>query len=224
MYHQAINIHFWDHGHNSYFNYAFVISKITPVFDNLKSINPHEFDDQCITYMELMQKFDSLGFDIKYLAFPDIENDKELLWCNYNGSDYRIFFKAFHRVLQRQPFNIDFEYGNIFQIDGKQKFIPNNINTFAVVSFKWFVWQKEQFEKYLSPPEEIQSIDIIRGLHFTKISETYQIVDDSGKIIATENVGIEHGFTTNFWTRPEVALFLRKYKLAFLNKLKSNKI
>ena len=191
MYHDTIHICFKNSDFKDIsFEYNFFISK--ELKDKFSPIN----------YGELLQKFDEIGFNLKYLKFYDL-TDKDTVYCTYNWQpNFNIFFSAYKKILQNKDFNIFFEYGVI--IDGK--FYPNNMNYFAGI---WFFEEKHV---KLGGFSEI----IIKGKRHQKTLELYQIVDKNGNLIAEENTNAEKDFEQHFFERYEVKVALRKYKLRIL--------
>lgn len=192
MYHNTIHICFKNciSPKDILFEYNFFISK--ELKDKFSPIN----------YGELLQKFNEIGFNLKYLKFYNLD-EKETVYCTYNWQpNFNIFFSAYKKILQNKDFNIFFEYGVI--INGK--FYPNNMNYFAGI---WFF--DEKYVK-LGGFNEI----IIKGKRHQKTFELYQIVDKNGKLIATEGTNSDKDFEQHFFEKYEVKVALRKYKLSRL--------
>lgn len=220
MYHEAIHIIFWQRSSKTDpgkidFAYDFLISKVGLVFDDITT--EQQFIENLISYEEILSKFESLGFNTKFLNFPDIKDKSQLLWCNYNGNDYKVFFKAYEKVLKNQDFNITFEYGNVverFNVAGTSAqeyiFAENNMNGPAVVEYHTY---KSYNHEHFCNIE-----DVIDGKVFYKSQETYKIVDKSGSVIAEEITNYQSGFETHFFENKDVQLYLRKYKLQELKQ------
>jgi hypothetical protein len=191
MYHDTIHINFiYNRPNDISFDYSFSISKeISAKFSPIK-------------YQTLLDNFEQLGFNIKYLKFNDIDDLDTTVFCSFNYQpNHNIFFKSYPKVIQNKPFDILFLYGNL--INGI--FIPNNINTSAGISFK------------NCDNTSLYKETVIKGIIHEKIKEMYQVIDKEGHIIATETVGQDIDFQQNFFQRYEVKVALRKYKLGRLN-------
>ena len=194
MYHDTISINFKSTIENKLsFDYTFLISK------NIKD----KFSP--IIYGELLQKFSEIGFNIKYLKFNDIEEDKTV-YCTYNYQpNFNIFFSAYNKILKYHKFNIKFEYGNIYN----GNFYPNNMNFFAVV---YFVEQPTLF--ILGDYSEV----VINERKHLRFREIYQIRNKDGHLIAEEYTDVDKDFEQHFFERYEVKVALRKYKLSRLKE------
>lgn len=210
MYHDTIHINFqYQKWQDINFDYSFLISKI----------KQNKFSP--ITYGELLQKFEEIGFNLKYLKFYDIDDLSTIVYCTYNYQpNFEIFFSAYKKLIQNKNFSITFEYGII--INGL--FYPNNMNYFAGI---WFVPAKRKsFPEYgLGPAatkkkkmEDLHFEEIIKEKIYLKSMELYQIVDKQGKIIHVELAKSENDFEQHFFENYDVKVAMRKYKL---NRLKS---
>jgi hypothetical protein len=189
MYHDVIKIEFTYYGEIS-FTYIFLISK-------------KKYNDNFghIAYGELMQKFEQIGFDLKYLKFNDISDTDSIVYCSYNYQEnFNIFFKAYKKIITETKFNITFEYGNI--VNGV--FIQNNMNYFAGVVF---TQQKGANE------------EIIKGKSLFKQIEYYQIADKNGHTIDNGFITADDNFETDFFQRYNVKVALRKFKLERLKNI-----
>ena len=194
MYHDTIHINFRNFGVFTAlnFDYSFLISK------NCKD----KFAP--IVYGELMQKFEQIGFDLKYLRFNDLDDD-DIVYCTYNYQpNFNIFFTAYKKLIAETNFYITFEYGNIINGVFKQ----NNMNYFAGV---YFTKNEKNGVKE----------EIIKGKSFFKQTEYYQIIDKDGSIIANDNTDVNKNFETDFFQRYNVKVALRKFKLDRLKSLSS---
>jgi len=190
MYHDTIHINFRynQNDRDIAFDYNFMISK-----NSQDKFSP-------IKYGELLQKFDEIGFNLKYLKFYDIYDNDTIVYCTYNYQpNFNIFFPAYRKLMQNKNFNIAFEYGVI--IGGK--FYPNNMNTYAGV---WFSVANDGYKE-----------DVIRGKSHYKATENYQLIDKDGKIIHTETTSYVNDFEQHFFENYDVKVAMRKYKL---NRLK----
>ena len=196
MYHDTIKINFKNTYIQSKFdieyNYNFLISK-----------NPKDKFSP-INYEELLNKFDQIGFDLKYIKFYDISED-DMVYCTYNYlPNFELFFTAYKKILHPKYFDVSFEYGVI--IDGVFK--ANNMNYFAGIYFCSGLLP--EFDYYET---------IIKGKYHQKIKVFYQIVDSKGKTIASEVTDISKDFEQHFFDMYEVKVALRKYKLSRLKNL-----
>ena len=201
MYHDVIHINFRYNQNNRdiAFDYSFLISKNIQV-----KFSP-------IAYGELLQKFEEIGFNLKYLKFYDIYDNDTIVYCTYNYQiNFNIFFSAYKKLMQNKNFNISFEYGII--IGGK--FYPNNMNYFASIHFisenKW-----GRAKSLLDLGADTESI--IQGKKHYKVGEFYQLVDKEGNIIHKELASVENNFEQHFFENYDVKVAMRKYKL---NRLK----
>lgn len=214
MYHQSIQIRFHNSESNPiFFEYKFWISKLS---DNPIELFGDNYENQTVEYQELLDKFESLGFNVKFLNFPDIKDKSTKVWCDYNGTtNFQIFFKAYDKILKNSLFDIDFEYGNIIKSSsGSLTFVPNNMNSAATISYI-FVNKKDYSFTY----EE----SLIKGRTFLKTEEVYQIVDSNGKVVKELNIKSNFGeipdsIKDEFFQDPAVALYLRSYKLKELKQ------
>jgi hypothetical protein len=208
MYHNIIHIEFnnWITSKNSHktspvpndinFNYLFYISKSQ--YDKFSPIK----------YEELLEKFKTIGFDLKYLKFNDIDDYDTIVYCSYNFQpNFQIFFSVYNKLIKNKDFNIKISYGNI--INGR--FYPNNMNTSAFIYFINI--------EHIKLSAIIQKDEIIKGKFFQKIDELYQIIDKDGLIIANETADLEHNFEQHFFERYDVKVALRKYKLSRLKNV-----
>lgn len=195
MYHDTIRITFHYFPHNDVgFDYIFLISKTEQIKTEFSSIS----------YGELLSKFKDIGFDLKYIKFNDISDDNTTVYCSYNfQSNFNVFFPAYKKLIKNKSFNLVFEYGVI--IDGI--FRCNNMNFFSRVVFY------DKANKFDGLYKEIVIND---KTHF-KISEFYQIVDKTGKIIHSEETDETKNFEQHFFENYDVLVATRKYKL---NRLK----
>lgn len=198
MYHDTIHINFKHYGAIG-FDYSFLISK-----NEKDKFAP-------ILYGDLMQKFDEIGFDLKYLKFNDISDQNTIVYCTYNYQpNFNIFFTAYKKLIIETNFNLTFEYGNI--ISGK--FYPNNMNYFAGVFF--VAAEKVQMNQLF---REV----VIRGKSHHKSMELYQIIDKTGNAIFTEVARPDNDFEQHFFENYGVKVALRKFKLNQLkNKFEEN--
>lgn len=187
MYHDIIHINFNYHNWRDItFDYSFLISKYSK--DKFSSIN----------YGELLQKFEEIEFNIKYLKFNDIDLENDV-YCSYNyQSNFNVFFSAYKKIIQNKDFDINFEYGNI--VNGI--FIPNNMNFFAGV---YFAFNKNDNFEF-----------VIGRKKYLKTKEIYQLIDIEGNTIHKEITDIERYFEQHFFENYEVKVALRKYKLSRL--------
>ena len=193
MYHDVIHIKLYNWRRNDIdFNYSFLISKN----------NQDKFSS--ISYGILLEKFDEIGFNLKYLKFNDLDLNSDV-YCTYNYQpNFNIFFTAYKKFIFQKDFNFSYEYGNI--INGI--FIQNNMTTFASASF---------IELFNTRPElRIFKEDIIKNKTFFKTIERYQIIDKDGTPIATEITDADSNFEQHFFERYDVKVALRKYKLSRL--------
>jgi len=195
MYHDTIKINFISHNWKEIsFNYDFLISKNTKEHFSI------------INYGELLSKFKKIGFDIKYLKFNDIE-ETENVYCTYNYQpNFNIFFLAYDKILKNKHFNITFAYGVI--INGK--FLPNNMNTFAKISFA------DASTLTNSHGSPLYKEEVIKSRTFAKTQEFYQIVDKEGNIIGNESTYADTNFEQHFFEKYDIKVALRKYKLGRL--------
>ena len=195
MYHNTIHICFKNSDNKDIsFQYNFYICK--------------ELEDKFapINYGELLQKFNEIGFELKYLKFYDL-TDEDTVYCTYNWQpNFNIFFSAYKKILQNKDFNIIFEYGNI--ISGN--FYQNNMNYFSGV---WFFEEKRV--KLGNFGETI-----IKGKRHQKTIEVYRIVGKNGNLIAEETTTADKDFEQHFFEKYEVKVALRKYKLDILKRLR----
>lgn len=193
MYHDTIHIHFksrWE-PQTVDFDYSFLISKVKQEKFSL------------ITYSDLLQKFDDIGFDLKYLKFYDLD-DNAIIYCSYNYQpNFEIFFSAYKKIIQYRAFHLTFEYGNILF----GKFYPNNMNYFAGIFFI-----DDPIGKHLY--KEI----VIKGKNHYKTKELYQLIDKDSNVIAIEIADEVNDFKQNFFDKYEVKVALRKYKLSRLKQ------
>jgi hypothetical protein len=200
MYHDTIHINFkYNQINDIAFDYSFLISK-----HNQDKFSP-------IVYGELLQKFEEIGFNLKYLKFYDIYDNDTMVYCTYNYQpNFNVFFSAYRKLMQNKNFNISFEYGII--IGGK--FYPNNMNYFASIHFisenKW-----GRAKSLLDLGTDTESI--IQGKKHYKVGEFYQLVDKEGNIIHKELASVENDFEQHFFENYNVKVAMRKYKL---NRLK----
>lgn len=195
MYHDTIHINFKSiyNSTDFDFDYSFLISK-----NEENMFGP-------IKYSSLLQMFNDIGFDLKYIKFYDIEDDITV-YCTYNYQPkFEVFFKAYPKILAVKNFGLTFEYGNI--IDGK--FYPNNINFFAGVAFVPVI------NTIIGDDSET----ITKYHRHKKISELYQIVDKIGNTIAIEFVSDSTDFKQDFFNKQEVRQYLREHKLKKLNDI-----
>ena len=198
MYHDTIHINFKYWGDLN-FDYSFLISK-----HNQDKFAP-------ISYGELLQKFEDIGFNLKYLKFYDIYDKDTTVYCTYNyQTNFNIFFSAYKKLMQNKNFNVSFEYGII--IGGK--FYPNNMNYFASIHF--IAENKRGRAKSLIDLGADIEIIIQDKKHY-KIAEFYQLVDKEGTIIHKELTSVEKNFEQHFFENYDVKVAMRKYKL---NRLK----
>lgn len=196
MYHDTINIRFIYNNQNDInFDYNFFISK-----NNQNNHNSFS----SILYKDLLDKFKDIGFDLKYLKFNDIDKNN-IIYCSYNfQSNFEIFFKVYNKLIKSKKFNISIEYGNI--INGK--FIPNNMNYFAGISFNHHTIEQNGIKE-----------EVIKGKFHKKTMEYYQIIEKDGNIIANELTTYKKDFKQHFFEQYEVKVALRKYKLGRLKGL-----
>ncbi len=203
MYHDTIHIKFkyWRVGDVD-FDYSFLISKT----------NQNKFSPS--NYGILLEKFNNVGFNLKYLKFNDLDLSSDI-YCTYNYQpNFDIFFAAYKKFIHKKDFSITYEYGNM--INGV--FIQNNMTTFASVSFISNVvdiYKKNKIYQDLL----FKEIDIIKDKTFFKTIERYQIIDKDGNLIASEITDADSNFEQHFFEKYEVKVALRKYKLTKLNKL-----
>lgn len=191
MYHDTIHINFKYRGDIS-FDYNFLISK------NLQD----KFAP--IKYGELLQKFEEIEFDIKYLKFNDIYDDETIVYCTYNYQpNFNIFFLAYKKLIKNKNFDICFEYGVI--LNGI--FYPNNMNFFSGILF---IDKQKKLGDFCFE-------EVIKGKSHQKTHELYQLIDKDGKIIHRENASFENNFEQHFFENYDVKVAMRKYKL---NRLK----
>jgi hypothetical protein len=194
MYHDVIHINFNNRGETPYFDYSFMISKYPS--DKFSPIN----------YGDLLNKFNEIGFNCKYIKFNDID-ESETVYCTYNyQSNFNIFFSAYKKILQNKNFDIIFEYGVI--INGK--FLPNNMNTFAKVYFSDILISSH----FALDPLFCETI--IKGKTHEKIYEDYQVVNKEGNIIGNDRTDGKKKFEQHFFERYDIKVALRKYKLGRL--------
>lgn len=193
MYHDTIHINFkYTQISDIAFDYSFLISK-----HSQDKFSP-------IAYGELLQKFEDIGFNLKYLKFYDIYDKETIVYCTYNYQpNFNVFFSAYKKLMQNKNFNITFEYGII--IGGK--FYPNNMNYFAGI---WFVPEKKKLG-------DLHFEEIIKEKTYRKYMELYQIVDKEGFVIHVELAKPENDFEQHFFENYDVKVAMRKYKL---NRLK----
>lgn len=196
MYHDTIQINFRNVYNKSVgldFDYNFLISKYPQ----------HNFSP--IKYGELLEKFQEIGFDTKYIKIYDIQDDDTIVHCTYNyQGNFNVFFIAYKKLLKNVKIGLTFEYGNI--INGV--FHQNNMNYFSGIFF---------IEETKVPGDNTDET-IISGKAFKKNMESYRIIDDLGNILAIENAKPGNDFEQHFFERYEVKVHLRKYKL---NRLKN---
>ena len=97
MYHDTIHINFKYYSWKDVsFDYSFLISKID--VDKLSPIQNCTFS--LIKYGDLLQKFDEIGFDLKYLKFHDFSEDN-IVYCSYNYQPhFNIFFSAYKKIIK----------------------------------------------------------------------------------------------------------------------------
>lgn len=197
MYHDTIHIKFryWRLD-DIEFDYSFLISKTSQ-----KQFSP-------INYGSLLDKFNEIGFNIKYLKFNDLDLNSDI-YCTYNYQpNFNVFFSAYKKLIHKKDFNITYEYGNI--INGV--FVQNNMTTFSSVSFVSNVidsYKKNKIYQDLL----FKEIDIIRDKTFFRTIERYQIIDKDGNTIASEITDSDSNFQQNFFDKYKVVVALRKYKL-----------
>jgi hypothetical protein len=200
MYHDVIHINFKYWGNELNFEYSFLISKT--IQDKFAPI----------AYGELLQKFEEIGFKLKYLKFYDIYDNDTIVYCTYNYQpNFNIFFSAYKKLIQNKNFNISFEYGII--IGGK--FYPNNMNYFAGAHFINADNSWGRAKHLLEIGIDIETI--IKNKKHLKINEFYQLVDKEGNIIHKELTSAENNFEQHFFENYDVKVAMRKYKL---NRLK----
>lgn len=203
MYHDTIHINFKSiNTARIFFDYSFMISK------NIKD----KFSP--IKYIELLHKFENIGFDIKYIKFNDIKED-DIIYCSYNyQSNFDIFFIVYKKVLENVHFNLTFEYGNI--VSGK--FILNNMNSISGVLFvdtHSNLYEKTKYE---------YNEEVIKNKIFKRIYEYYQVIDKCGKDISNYTWKCTNDSKDDFFQRFNVKVALRKFKLDRLNKFNENEI
>jgi len=198
MYHDTIHIQFdYNSVNDINFTYSFLISQGAATSWPKEKFSP-------IEYTELLNKFEEIGFNLRYLKFNDIYNFDTTVYCSYNYQpNFNIFFSAYKKLIQHKNFNIFFEYGNI--INGK--FLANNMNFFAGVSF--FTDMTSFGRIGIIEP-------VIKGKVFQKMDELYQIIDKDGNIIHKELAKAENDFEQHFFEKYDVKVALRKYKLSRL--------
>ena len=161
-----------------------------------------------VKFVDLLNKFISIGFKPKYIKFYDID-DNDIVHCSYNyQSNFDIFFTIYKKLIEKQHFNLSISYGNI--INGL--FLLNNINSFAKIEF---VNKKDI--KLNSYTDDNTFDDIIINKSFIKQKECYQIIGDDGKILANEEATKLGNFEHHFFDRKEVKFVLRGYKLKLLS-------
>lgn len=201
MYHDTIHIKFkyWKAGDVD-FDYSFFISK-----------TKFQIQFSPIKYGALLEKFNEIGFNLKYLKFNDLDLNSDI-YCSYNyQSNFNIFFSAYKKLIHKKNFNLSYEYGNM--INGV--FIPNNMTTFARVFFIDIENTKDR--KYqIDVIDCNNTIDIIKDKSFFKAVEKYQIIDKNGVSIASETTDSDSNFEQHFFEKYEVKVALRKYKLTKL--------
>jgi len=195
MYHDTIHIKFrYNKSDDVDFDYSFLISKT----------NQDKFS--LINYGILLEKFNEIGFNLKYLKFNDLELSSNI-YCTYNyQSNFNIFFTAYKKFIHKKSFNFSYEYGNI--VNGV--FIQNNMTTFSSVSY--IDIYNAKFEIFVGD-SKLPDIDIIKDKTFFKTIERYQIIDKNGVSIANEITDADSNFEQHFFERYDVKVALRKYKL-----------
>lgn len=204
MYHDTIHINFKSRNNIDTiitFDYSFMISK-----EPKDKFSP-------IKYIELLHKFENIGFDIKYIKFNDIDNE-EIVYCTYNyQSNFEIFFNVYKKMLDNIHFNLTFEYGNI--IGGK--FILNNMNTLSGV---WFV---DTHNISYDATRNDYNEKVIKNKVFKRTAEYYQIIDKFGECVSNYTWKCTNETKEDFFQRFNVKVALRKFKLERLNKFNENK-
>jgi hypothetical protein len=201
MYHDTIHIRFKYYNHKDInFDYSFFISK----YENNSNYKTNNLFSP-IKYGELLHKFYSIGFNLKYLRFNDISED-DTVYCSYNYQpNFNKFFLLYSKLIEQKNFEISLEYGNI--IHGN--FIPNNMNFFAGVHF---IPHKKEVQTEFSE-------SVVGGKLHKKYTELYQIIDKNGLVIANEVTSGILNFEQHFFEKHEVKVALRKYKLSRLDSL-----
>ena len=194
MYHDTIHINFKNFGNlgDVGFDYNFLISK-----SNQDKFSP-------VKYGELLQKFDNIGFDTKYIKFNDIDSDDTIVYCTYNYQpNFDIFFSAYRKLLQYKKFSLTFEYGVI--IGGK--FYINSMNGAAGLYF------------VDSTIGEIYKEEIFKGKIHQKTMEIYRLINKDGIEIHSELTEENRNFEQHFFENYNVKVACRKYKLGRLKRL-----
>lgn len=190
MYHDTIHINFSSFGSDLNFNYSFLISK-----DNNDKFSP-------IRYGDILDKFENIGFNTKYIKFNDLDLD-DIVYCTYNYQPkFEIFFKAYDKLLMYKKFNIKFEYGNIIN----NIFHINNMNYCASIYFS-------------NNEKELYREDVLKSRIYVKKYETFCIIDKKGDRVSEVTVTSDDNFEQDFFQRHEVKVALRKYKLGRLKGL-----
>jgi len=207
MYYDTIHITFESNGKSTIsFGYDFLISKSKSWLKVWQNYNNSPRENHIIKYNNIIDRFKSIGFNTELLSFPNIKDDTEEVYCAYNyllsSGNFEVFFKAYEKVLKKQSFNINFEYGSM--INGE--FYPNNMNSHAIVQFIEPILQEDK-------EKEIDE-NIIQGKSFIKHREIYQIVNKEGESIYVEQAFDDFENTRlKFFQTHKVAVYLRKYKL-----------
>jgi hypothetical protein len=215
MYHDTIHITFSssDSTSNLGFYYDFLISKSNSWLNVWQKYNNSPKEKHITSYKDILSKFKEIGFNVEYLMFPDAEDDVEV-YCAYNylvsKGGYEVFFKAYNKVLKKQPFDISFEYGTM--INGT--FHPNCINSCAIVKFISPSHKSRKGYFNAAASSLLKRVNVISDLPFSKLYETYTIVDINGKKIYTLEVYDDFDEKKKeFFSNQKVAVYLRKYKL-----------
>ena len=202
MYHDTIHIKFKYYKLGDVdFDYSFLISKN----------NQSKFS--AINYGILLEKFNEIGFNLKYLKFNDLELSEDI-YCTYNyQSNFEIFFLAYKKFIHTKNFSLNIEYGNI--VNGV--FIRNNMTTFASVYFAGGnVSDIKNGIGNIKYQDNANCVDLIKDKIFYRAVERYQIIDKDGNTIESESTDSDSNFEQHFFEKYEVKVALRKYKLSKL--------